>query len=205
MEGTPQERRSEVSIAERAFIRETAVMVHEQTYQKLVAPKLTNRLLDRLEPRDVVRDMEVPYPTLITKPRDWIKELLSTIAHAHFVTIEPVKIKRHMGLRIKGQWSDVMLAERTLLRTMIFVRNYADAAYKSQDKIIRGSRKKWLTAFVAWEQAALGAAYQNLMEQFGKERVEQLVGGFNHVTLPEDHDVDGVRRLRNRRALARAS
>jgi hypothetical protein len=178
------ERRSEVSQAERALIRETAVLVHEQTYQKLVATPLTERLLAKHEP-EIAKELRVTFPNLLTRPRRWIKELLATIGQAHFVRIYRVPInRREMGIRIVGKAHDVMLAERTVQRTLMFAREYADVAYKNRDGIVPGSRKKWLSAFVAYEQAALGSAYESLAAQFGYDRLEAIVGGFDHVQLP---------------------
>ena len=178
------ERRSEVSQAERALIRETAVLVHEQTYQKLIATPLTRRLLEKHE-LEVAKEFRVAFPSLLTRPRRWIKELLSTIGQAHFVRVYRVPVnRREMGIRIVGKAHDVLLAERTVQRTLIFAREYADVAYKNRDAIVPGSRKKWLTAFVAYEQAALGSAYESLANQFGYDKLEAVVGGFDHVLLP---------------------
>lgn len=199
---TNRERRSEVSRAERSLIRETAVLVHEQTYQKLIAEKITRRVLNRVEPV-VTRDIRVPYPDLISRPRAWLKELLSTLAAAHFVTIDPVVHRGETGLRLTGKLGDVLIAERTVPRTLVLVRNYADYAYKNRDKIIPGSRKRWLAAFVAYEQHALGETYKALMKEFGYAPLEQLVGGFNHVIL--SGTAEQLREARQQRRLLAAS
>lgn len=198
MTGTPTERRDEVSKAQRALIRETAVLVHEQTYQKLTETPLTGRILERHEPV-ITRDIQVVDAKLITRPRAWVKDILATLGRAHFTQITVTD----QGLRLVGRWSDVQLAEWSVQRTLLLADQYATAAYRNRYREVaetgskralkrnRGARKKWLKDFVAFTQVAIGAAYESLAEVAGYERLESVVGNFDHVLLPAV--VDDVR------------
>ena len=192
-----RERRSDISTAERLLIRETAVMAHELTYQKLMEPKITSRLRARYDPEVVEVLDATEFKKLLTRPRAWVKRLLVALGRAYFVEIRRVRNK----LELRGRQSDVQLAARMIPRTLLLARDYATAAYKGTDKLVPGSRKSWLNTFVTYEEASLLKVYENLAEQVGRDKLENLIGPLDLATAARTR----AARQERRAVLARAS
>lgn len=189
------ERRSDASQAGRELIHETAALIQEQTRRYLAAPRLTKRILTEQEPI-VDRYILVIDGKLLTRPRKWIRELLTTLEAATLVKITIEPSEDGPQLHLYGRWSDVQLAELIIQRTLLLVTQAATYAYRAQQREASGHkrrrqkahsgrpRQRWLELYVTYLRMTLGHVYEQLAREHGVEALRSVVHSLEHVILP---------------------